>query len=109
MLKNIKDSKEARDILLALFSTSGTLAGISLALVGIVNLKAGSARIETVADDLFLLSALGFLVNCYLVFFALRHVNTRRLRHYADIVDVVFLASLTLLVLAGFAVVYAFI
>ena len=109
MLKNVKDPKDAREIMLALFSTSGTLAGISLALVGIVNLKASNIKVETLADDLFLFSSLGFLVVCYAIFFALRHVHTARLRRWANVVDVLFLSSLTLLVLAGFVVVYAFV
>ena len=62
MLKNVQDPKDLQNLLLALLSTSGTLAGISLALVGIVNLKIGSQKVETIADDLFLLASLGFLI-----------------------------------------------
>ena len=108
MLKNIKDPREIREILLSLLSTSGTLAGISLALVGIVNLKISSTKAETLADDLFLFSSLGFVVVCYFIFFALRHVHSTRVHQWTNIIDVVFLFSLTLLVFAGFVTVYAF-
>lgn len=108
MLKNIEDPKDARELLLSLLPTSGTLAGISLALVGIVNVKASSAKVETIADDLFLCSSLGFVVVCYLIFFALRRLHSGRLQHWTNIIDVLFLASLTLLLVSGFAVVYTF-
>ena len=39
MLDHTTDIRDIREILLALLSNSGTLAGISLALVGILNLK----------------------------------------------------------------------
>jgi nitrate reductase gamma subunit len=108
MLKNVKDHKDLRSLLLALLSTSGTLAGISLALVGIVNLKVSNTRVETLADDMFLLSSLGFLVVCYLTFFTLRRHNWKSVQHWTNLIDVVFLSSLTLLVTSGFVVVYEF-
>jgi len=108
MLKNIKDPKDLRSLLLALLSTSGTLAGISLALVGIVNLKVSNTKVETLADDMFLLSSLGFLVVCYFAFFTLRRRNLKSVQHWTNVIDVVFLCSLTLLVMSGFVVVYEF-
>lgn len=108
MLKNVKDPKALRSLLLALLSTSGTLAGISLALVGIVNLKVSNTKVETLADDMFLLSSLGFLIVCYLTFFTLRRHNWKSVQHWTNVIDVVFLCSLTLLVTSGFVVVYEF-
>lgn len=107
MLKNVDDPKDLRQLLLSLLSTSGTLAGISLALVGIVNLKVSSTKIETLADDMFLFSSLGFVAVCYLVFFTLRRLHSKRVQHWTNVIDLVFLCSLTLLVMAGFVVVYA--
>ncbi len=108
MLKNVKDPKDLQSLLLALLTTSGTLAGLSLALVGIVNLKVSNTKVETLADEMFLLSSLGFLAVCYFTFFTLRRLNSRRVRYWTNIIDVVFLGSLTVLVLAGFVVVYEF-
>ena len=108
MLKNITDLKDVHHTLLALLSTSGTLAGISLALVGIVNVKVHNTKVETMADDLFLLAALGFVVICYLIFFALRHLHAKHLRLWNNVIDILFLASLTLILLAGSMVVYEF-
>jgi len=108
MLKNVKDHKDLQSLLVALLSTSGTLAGISLALVGIVNLKVSNTRIGTIADDLFLLSSMGFLVVCYFTFFVLRRLNSKRVQYWTGIIDAIFLFSLTLLVMSGFVVVYEF-
>jgi hypothetical protein len=102
MLKNIQDLNDAKEILLALLSNSGTLAGISIALVGIINLKPVMTGINRFADDLFMFSALGFVLVCYLVFFAFRQLHSSQLMVWSKFIDIVFLASLTLLVLAGF-------
>lgn len=109
MLKNISDPKALLQILLSLLSTSGTLAGISLALVGIVNLRITSTQIASAADDIFLFASLGFVIVCYMTFFAIRHIESPNLERWTNIIDFAFLSSLTLLVIAGFATVYAFI
>ena len=109
MLKNTRDPKILLQMLLALLSTSGTLAGISLALVGIVNLRITSTKVASAADDIFLFASLGFVVVCFITFFALRHVDSPGLARWTDVIDATFLLSLILLVLAGFVTVYAFI
>ncbi len=109
MLKNTNDINDIREILLALLSNSGTLAGISLALVGILNLKPLTSKLGVFADDLFLFSALGFVVVCYLVFFAIRLIHTPRIVYWARVIDFLFLGSLTMQVIAGFLTVYTFV
>jgi len=106
MLKNLKDSKAATDALLALLPTSGTLAGIAVGLAGLIN--GGSLPgVATLADDMLLVSALGFLMTCYLIFFAVRHAD----RPYASVlvqaIDALFLVALTLVVLSGFVAAYS--
>jgi hypothetical protein len=108
MLKNLRDPKEAREAMLALLSTSGTLAGIGVGLVGFINAGRGGA-VATTADDILLLSAFGFLVVCYLIFFAVRSLSAERTRRMLQYIDILFLASMTLMVLAGFIVAYALI
>lgn len=105
MLKNLRDAKEAREAMLSVLSTSGTLAGIGVGLVGIINAR-GSEVAATVADDVLLLAALGFLVVCYLVFFAVRNVSAASAWRMLAVIDVMFLGSMTLMVLAGFIVAY---
>jgi hypothetical protein len=109
MLKNINDPKDLQRLLLSLLSTSGTLAGLSMTLVGIVNLKIANTKIETMADDLFLLSSLGFLIVFYPIFFSLRRLQSASVQYWTALIDVIFLFSMTVLVLSGFVVVYAFV
>jgi hypothetical protein len=105
MLKNLRDPKEAREAMLSLLSTAGTLAGIGIGLVGLLNADRAD-KTATLADDILLLSALGFLGVCYLIFFAVRQLNAGPARRMLLAIDVVFLASMTLMVLAGFIVAY---
>ena len=109
MLKTTNDIQETREILLAILSNSGTLAGISLALVGIRNIKPANTRLDTFTDDLYVFSALGFVIVCYLVFFAMRLLHTSRITSLARFIDAMFLGSLTMLVVAGFLTVYSFV
>jgi hypothetical protein len=108
MLKKVKDHKDLPHFLFSILSTSGTLAGLSLALVGIVNLKVANTKIETIADDMFLFSSVGFFAVCYIIFFTLRQHQAEKVLYWTKLIDVVFLSSMTLLVLAGFVVVYTF-
>jgi hypothetical protein len=108
MLKNFRGRDELQRLLLAILSTSGTLAGLSMALVGIVNLRVTNTQVETLADDMFLFSSVGFLVVCFLVFFALRRLDSASVERWTTIIDVIFLLSMTLLVVSGFVALYAF-
>jgi len=105
MLKNLKEAKEAREAMLSLLPTCGTLAGIAIGLVGVINIRpVGGAA--TVADEILLFAALGFLVSCYLIFFAIRTVNEGSRIKMMRLIDLVFLISLTLVVFSGFVFVY---
>ena len=109
MLRNANDPKTLLQMLLSLLSTSGTMAGISLALIGIVNLRIASTKVESIADDDFLFAALGFLAVCYMTFFAVRHIQSPRLARLTNTIDIMLLSSLSLLVVAGFVTVYEFV
>ena len=109
MLKNARDPDLLLQLLLSLLSTSGTMAGISLALVGIANYRIVSTRMSSIADDIFLFASLGFVIVCYMTFFAIRHLHSPRLARWTAVIDITFLASLTLLIVAGFVTVYTFV
>ena len=108
MLRNVRDPRETREMMLSLLETAGTLAGIAVGLVGFLNGNRGDATV-TIADDMLALSALGFLVVCYLVFFAMRDTERAGAGRILTVIDVLFLASMTLMVLAGMVVVYTLI
>lgn len=104
MLKSIKDPKALRDALLSLLPTSATLAGIGVGLVSIINATPHAK--STVADDILLVSSSGFLAVCYLIFFAMRSIESKHIARYILLIDILFLISLTLVVFSGFAVTY---
>jgi len=105
MLKNLKEPSEVREVMLSLLPTCGTLAGIAIGLVGVINYRPQGGA-ATLADEILLLSALGFLVCCYLIFFAMRTELEASRTRMMRAIDFVFLASLTLVVSSGFVVVY---
>lgn len=108
MLKNMRNPSESASALLSLLPTSGTMAGISIGLMSVVNLKTTPTD-NTIADDILLFAALGFLVVCYLIFFELRRAHAGLGPRWTTGIDLVFLASLTLMVLSGFVILYEFI
>ena len=88
MLRDLRDPKEARETMLSMLETAGTLAGIGIGLVGFIKSNRAGAT-ATSADDVLLLSALGFLVVCYLVCFAMRgSSSSSRWRAWRCIVSV---------------------
>lgn len=105
MLKNFDDPNRATDTLLSLLTTCGTLAGIAVGLAGLVNSSPKGSAV-TLADDILLLSALGFLLDCYLAFFALRNVGQPLAARLLPVIDGIFLLSLTLIVFSGFVVAF---
>lgn len=107
MLKHVSDWKEARELLLHLLPVSGSLAGLSIASLSLFQYSGHHLR-TTVADDLLAFSALAFLLACYFIFWALRTRRETRALRLGRMVDTMFLAGLTAVVLAGFVVVYAF-
>ena len=109
MLKNTSDPEILLRILLSMLSTSGTMASIGLALVGIVNLRITSTHVASAADDIFLFSSLGFVMVCYMTFFAIRHIQSPKLARWTGVIEFAFVSSLTLLISAGFVTVYAFV
>ena len=105
MLKNLKDSKTAVEALLSLLPTSGTLAGIAVGLAGLIN-RQTLPGVATLTDDMLLVSALGFLLTCYLIFFAVRHIDRPYANLMVQAIDALFLFALTMVVLSGFVAAY---
>ena len=62
-----------------LISISGTLASIELALVAILVSKASMDHFEALADDIFLLSSLGFLFVVVLGYLAQKRASSNEI------------------------------
>ena len=95
----------AREELLHLLSLSGTLAGLCITGVTLRHSLAGSSRMESLADEMLAFSALLFLLSCYLIFFALRHRESRHAQRLEMVADGLFFVALTGMVAAGFVMV----
>lgn len=98
--------QDDNDSLDTLVSVSGTLAGIGLALVGILSAKNSLTRTETIADDFFLFSSIGFLVVLAMCYVAQKEKSESHTIKTQKTAEVIFSLSLVLLLIAGFILVY---
>ena len=94
------------DSLDTLVSASGTLAGIALALVGVLSAKNSLTKTETVADDFFLFSSIGFLIVLAICYLAQKERSPSRTARTQKTAEWLFSISLGLLLIAGFVIVY---
>jgi len=95
-----------REELLHLLSVSANLAGLCVTIVALMNTFSRGADVATIADDIFAICALIFLVCIYLIFSALRTRNTPWLPRLVKVVDIFFVVGLTAMTFAAFIMVY---
>lgn len=99
-------ARSPRETLDALIASGSTMAGISLALVGVIGAKSSITRTDTVTDDLCLLSALGFVIVCFGAYLGTKTRDVPRLARTLRFLEITFACSLALLVVCGFLIVY---
>jgi hypothetical protein len=103
----MSDSDDAmlhRGELTSLLSLSGTLAGLCIGIVALIN---ASHRGEATAiDDVLATCAATFLLCIYLITFALRTRSAKRAAVLTHVIELLFLATLTVMTVAGFVMVY---
>ncbi len=97
---------DQNDSLDTLVSASGTLAGIALALVGVLSAKNSLTKTETMADDFFLFSSIGFLIVLAICYLAQKERSPSRTARTQKTAEWLFSISLGLLLIAGFVIVY---
>lgn len=90
-----------------LISISGTLASIELALVAILVSKASMDHFEAIADDIFLLSSLGFLFVVVLGYLAQKRARATQATKLLRAAEWIFSASLATSVIGAVLMVYA--
>lgn len=95
-----------RDEMLNLLSVSGTLAGLCVTVVALMQALGKSTRVATVADDLFVVCALLFLICIYLIFSTLRVRKLHVVKMLVRTVDIVFIVAMTLMTSAAFIMAY---
>jgi hypothetical protein len=103
-MTNSGDTPIRRDELTGLLSLCGTLAGLCIGIVAFIN---ASHRGEATAiDDVLATCAATFLLCIYLITFALRTRSRKRAALLAQIIELLLLATLTVMTVAGFFMVY---
>ena len=103
-MKNSDDSPIRRDELTSLLSLCGTLAGLCIGIVAFINTSHRGAA--TLIDDVLAVCAAVFLLCIYLITFALRTRSPKRAALLTRIIELLFLATLTVMTVAGFFMVY---
>lgn len=83
-----------------LISTSGTIAGMGLAIVGILAAKQSMQYSEMISDDMFLFSFIGFLL-VVIGYLAQKHSEQHYYSRLVRLAEWLFSLSLLLLVVAA--------
>jgi len=93
------DSKAAleEDISIHIFTTSATMVGVCLTVIGLFRVILQLKSVKTLADDFLSIDAMLFLVACGLAYWALRTRNTQRRRMAEKIADLLFLLALSMM------------
>jgi len=103
-MKNSGDAPIRRDELTSLLSLCGTLAGLCIGIVAFINTSQRGAA--TLIDDVLAVCAAVFLLCIYLITFALRTRSHKRAALLTRVIELLFLAALTVMTVAGFFMVY---
>jgi hypothetical protein len=97
------------DISIHIFSTSATMVGVCLTVIGIFKLIFQLKAIGTLGDDLLAIDASLFLIACILSYWALRTRVSKRRRITEKLADIVFLVALTAMTFTCALITYAFV
>lgn len=81
-------------IAMHIFSTSATMVGVCLTVIGIFKLVFQLRPVGTIGDDLLAADAMLFLIACVLSYCALRSRRARQRRITERAADIVFLVAL---------------
>ena len=103
-MTNSGDTPIQRDELTSLLSLCGTLAGLCIGIVAFINNSPRGAA--TTIDDVLATCAATFLLCIYLITFALRTRSHKRAALLTRVIELLFLAALTVMTIAGFFMVY---
>jgi hypothetical protein len=97
------------DISIHIFSTSATMVGVCLTVIGLFRVIFRMKALNSFGDDLLAFDAMLFLAACLLSYWALRTRGQRRRLRTEKIADIVFLAALSLMVVVCGLITYAFV
>jgi hypothetical protein len=99
-------NSNTREELRHLLSTSGTMAAFCITAATLFSTMSKVAEGKTVVDNMFVLSAMLFLLCTYCIFWALRTAENRFSIVLTRAAEVLFAIALTAMVAAGFIMTY---
>ena len=92
--------------MLSLLSTSGSLAGLCITIVALMNTFNKARAAVSIVDDLLAVCAAAFLSCIYLILWTLRSRRTSLSVVLIRVVDGVFLSAMTTMTIAAFLMVH---
>ena len=101
-----KSKNWRRDELLSLLSCSGTLAGLCITIVALMNTIDKEHAAVSIVDDMLAICAMGFLLCMYLIFWALGSSKDTVTEMLIRWVDALFLLTMTSMTIAAFIMIY---
>jgi protein-S-isoprenylcysteine O-methyltransferase Ste14 len=97
------------DISIHIFSSSATMVGVCLTVIGFFRIIFKLKALNSFGDDLLSVDALLFLAACLLSYWALRTRGQRRRVRTERVADAVFLVALSLMVVVCGLITYEFV
>ena len=85
------------DISIHIFTTSATMVGVCLTVIGVIRVVLRIRSVSTWSDDLLSVDALLFLSACGVAYWALRTRSIKRRLRTEKVADLIFLLALTLM------------
>src|ERR1700740_1394826 len=95
--KSVPQTALEEDISIHIFTTSATLVGVCLTVIGLFRVILQLKSVGTLADNFLSIDALLFLIACGLAYWALRTRNPKRRQIVEKIADVLFLVALSVM------------
>jgi hypothetical protein len=96
------------DISIHIFTASAAMVGVCITVIGLIHVSLSLRGGATLADDLLAVDSVLFLAACLLSYCALRTRSVRRMHRVERLADGLFIAGLSVMVLASPLIVYRF-
>jgi len=98
-----------QELCVHIFTVSAGLVGVCLTVLGLFRVIFRLSKVHEISDGLIALDALGFLAACVFAYLGLRARSKSSRRRLQLLADIVFLGSLSFMVVTGCLIAYEFV
>ena len=109
MSEEISHEQREHDLTMHVFAISAAMVGICLTAVGILQLVAAEAKVQTLGDEFLAADAVLFVFVCFLSFWSFKTAHAVRRRWLRVLVDSLFMFALVAMVFVCSIIAYAII